>query len=255
VPRKPRIEIPGFYHVLNRGVERRVVFGEPQDFEKFEKLLEELSRSFGVRVHNFCLMSNHYHLLLSIDKPVLSKFMRQLNASYAIYFNKKYDRSGHLWQGRFKSWFVSDEAYLYALMLYIEQNPVRAGIVETPERYPYSSARYFVGDEKLPDYLKDAWLAQRFVYRENELREMLAVRVSQEALGGLQRASALVTAPKEEKGPDPKLLERIRLAEDKKERNARIAEAYEAGHSQHKIAEVAGISQPAVHGIVKRYNK
>ena len=163
MPRKPRIEIPGFYHVLNRGVERRTVFEEPIDYKKFETLLKEQSEVFGVTIHNFCLMNNHYHLFVQIDKPVLSKFMRQVNASYAIYFNKKYGRSGHLWQGRFKSWFVTDEAYLYALMLYIEQNPVRAGIVDVPERYPYSSAHYFTGEEKLPEYLKNAWLAQRFI--------------------------------------------------------------------------------------------
>ena len=252
MPRKPRIEIPGYYHVVNRGVERRVVFEEPQDYEKFENLLHEQAEVYGVTIHNYCLMSNHYHLLLQIEKPVLSKFMRQLNASYAIYFNKKYGRSGHLWQGRFKSWFVTDEAYLYALILYIEQNPVRAGVVKEPERYPYSSARYFAGEQKLPEWLKDAWLVRQFKKSKKALREMLSVRVSREALAELEKASTLVEAPMEEKCADPVLLERIKRAKDRKERNALILEAYEAGHSQHKISEVLGISQPAVHGIIRR---
>ena len=72
-------------------------------------------------------MSNHYHLLIEIEHENLSKFMKQINSIYAIFFNKK---SGHLWQGRFKSWFVTDEAYLYTLMLYIEQNPLKANMVK-----------------------------------------------------------------------------------------------------------------------------
>ncbi len=76
-----------------------------------------------------------YHLLIEIKQENLSKFVRQLNMNYAIYFNKKYKRSGHLWQGRFKSWFVTDEAYLYTLMCYIEQNPIKANIVKDREGY------------------------------------------------------------------------------------------------------------------------
>ena len=81
---------------------------------------------------------------------------------------------------------------------------------------------------------------------------MLSVRVSREALHGLEKASSLVMAPIEEKCPDPELLKRIEQAEDKKERNRLICKAYKAGHSQHKIAEAAGISQPAVHGVIRR---
>ena len=120
MPRKPRIEIAGYYHVINRGVEQRVIFKEDEDYKKFEELLCIYAPSYGITIHNYCLMSNHYHLLIEIEKETLSKFMRQINMNYAIYFNKKYSRSGHLWQGRFKSWYVTDEAYLYTLILYIE---------------------------------------------------------------------------------------------------------------------------------------
>ena len=105
---------------MDKGVEQRVIFEELMCFH---------AKSYDIRLHNYCLMSNHYHLLIEIRQENLSKFMRQLNMNYAIYFNKKYKRSGHLWQGRFKSWYVTDEAYLYTLMLYIEQNPLSRRIL------------------------------------------------------------------------------------------------------------------------------
>jgi len=104
MPRKPRIEIPGYYHIVNRGVEQRTVFETPEDFEYFLGLLETYTRDFGIVLHNYCLMNNHYHLLVQNTQPNLSKFMRQLGMNYAIYFNKKHRRSGHLWQGRYKEY-------------------------------------------------------------------------------------------------------------------------------------------------------
>jgi len=131
--RRPRIEIAGYYHIVNRGVAQQAIFREPSDYEYFEELLCFTMQSYGITLHNYCLMGNHYHLLIETAQENLSKFMRQLGMNYAIYFNKKYKRVGHLWQGRFKSWFVTDEAYLYTLMLYIEQNPLKANIVKVLE--------------------------------------------------------------------------------------------------------------------------
>ncbi|MEA2028150.1 MAG: transposase, partial [Campylobacterota bacterium] len=113
MPRRPQIEIAGYYHIINRGVNRNVIFRDVNDYEYFLELLSLHSKTYGITIHNYCLMSNHYHLLLEITQSNLSKFMRQINGNYAIYFNKKYRRSGHLWQGRFKSSYVTDEAYLY----------------------------------------------------------------------------------------------------------------------------------------------
>ncbi len=87
-------------------------------------------------------MSNHYHLLIETTQENLSKYMKHLNASYAIWFNRKYSRSGHLRQGRFKSWYVTDESYLYTLIGYIENNPVKAGMVKKPGEYLYSAINH-----------------------------------------------------------------------------------------------------------------
>lgn len=107
-------------------------------------------------------MSNHYHLLIEIQQANLSKYMKQLNSNYAIYFNKKYKRSGHLWQGRFKSWYVTDEAYLYILMLYIEQNPLKANMVQKLEDYLYSSYHYFLDSNNRPECLQESWIVQHY---------------------------------------------------------------------------------------------
>jgi len=252
MPRRPRIEIAGYYHIINRGVEQRVVFKEASDYEYFEELMCFYMKSYGITLHNYCLMGNHYHLLLETKTENLSKFMRQLNMNYAIYFNKKYKRTGHLWQGRFKSWYVTDEAYLYTLMLYIEQNPLKAKMVKHIEEYPYSSYHYFLADE-IPECLQQSWIVQNHGEDKEAIEAMLKSSVDSAVLQELKKASSLVEAPNVENKPDIKKLEKM-LANPKemKERNKQIVKAYEQGYSQHSIAKVLGISQPAVNGVIKR---
>ena len=94
--RRPRIEIAGYYHIVNRGVAQQAILREPSDYEYFEELMCFYMQSYGITLHNYCLMGNHYHLLIETAQENLSKFMRQLGMNYAIYFNKKYKRVGHL---------------------------------------------------------------------------------------------------------------------------------------------------------------
>lgn len=250
--RRPRIEIAGYYHIINRGVEQRVIFKEKDDYEYFEELMCFYMKSYGITLHNYCLMSNHYHLLIEISQENLSKFMRQLNMSYAIYFNKKYKRVGHLWQGRFKSWYVTDEAYLYTLMLYIEQNPLKAKMVTTLEAYPYSSYHYFLKKE-IPECLQNAWIVQNHGNDKESIVEMLNSDVDSSVLQELKKASSLVEAPNVDNKPDiESLKKRFKKQQDTKERNATICKAYKEGYSQHMIAKVLGLAQSTVNGIIKR---
>ena len=252
MPRKPRIEIAGYYHIINRGVEQIAIFKEANDYKQFEELMCFYAKSYGITIHNYCLMSNHYHLLLEIQQANLSKFMRQLNMNYAIYFNKKYKRVGHLWQGRFKSWFVTDEAYLYTLMLYIEQNPLKAKIVKTLEEYPYSSYNYFISN-KIPECLKDAWIVQNHKNDIEDIKAMLNSKVDYSTLQELKRASSLVEASNIDKKPDIEKLRKIfKSIEDIKKRNKKIVEVYEKGYSQHMIAKVLELNQATVQRIIKR---
>jgi len=253
MPRKPRIEIAGYYHIINRGVEQRVIFEEEEDYNYFEELLCTYAPSYGVTIHNYCMMSNHYHLLIEIKDGMLSKFMRQINMSYAIYFNKKNRRSGHLWQGRFKSWYVTDEAYLHTLILYIEQNPLKAKIVKSIEKYPYSTAHYFL-EEKLPQCLKNSYIAQNYQDNKEDIKAFLYSPIDSSVLQKLKTGASLLEAPnidKRLKEEDLKaIFENIR---DIKDRNSKIVQAYKDGYSQHLIARVLGMAQSTISGVVKRY--
>ena len=255
MPRRPRIEIPGFYHVVNRGVEQRVVFEEPADYENFEELMCFYAKSYGVTIHNYCLMGNHYHLLLQIGIEGLSKYMRQLNMNYAIYFNKKNRRTGHLWQGRFKSWYVTDEAYLYTLMCYIEQNPLKAGLVKTLEEYPYSSYNYFLS-LPIPECLQDAWIVQHYQGDTASIKEFLHAKPDSSQLLELKKAACMVEAHNINKKPKAEDLEKIfkNITEIPK-RNKAIHEAYQKGYSQHMIAKVLGMAQSTINAIVSRMSR
>jgi len=256
MPRRPRIEIAGYYHIVNRGVEQRVIFKEPNDYEYFEELLCFYVKSYGIILHNYCLMPNHYHLLIETSTDNLSKFMRQLNMNYAIYFNKKYKRAGHLWQGRFKSWFVTDEAYLYTLMLYIEQNPLKAKMVKNMEEYPYSSYHHFLNYKEIPECLHQAWVVQNHKDDSESIKAMIESTVDTSVLQELKKASNLIEAPNIDNRPNiEKLAKMLAKTKEMKERNEQIVKAYEQGYSQHMIAKVLGISQPAVNGVIKRSRK
>ncbi|RUM72296.1 MAG: hypothetical protein DSZ08_01170 [Sulfurovum sp.] len=140
--RKKRMESIGYYHIVNRGVERRAVFMDDEDRMQFLEILQESSEVYGFRVYAYALMDNHYHLLLRTTALNLSLLMRQINARYSIYFNKKQKRVGPLWQGRFKSWYVYDADYLKTLIKYVEYNPVKAGMSSKIGEYRWTmSAR------------------------------------------------------------------------------------------------------------------
>lgn len=142
-----RIEYPGaFYHVTARGNEQKDIFKSQKDREKFLSYLEAATVRYSAVIHAYCLMSNHYHLLLETPHGNLSQIMKHINSSYTTYFNVKRKRSGHLLQGRFKSILVEADAYATELSRYIHLNPVRAGIVQAPEDYPWMSYRYYIGE-------------------------------------------------------------------------------------------------------------
>jgi REP-associated tyrosine transposase len=141
MPRQARIGLPDLvYHVTNRGNNRGRVFQEEEDFRKYLEILGRYKAKEGFRLYHWVLMDNHVHLLLGIpENGLLAKVMHGINLSYTAWFNRKYRRVGHLWQGRFKSFPVENDAYLLACGRYIERNPLRAGMVENPGEYRWSS--------------------------------------------------------------------------------------------------------------------
>jgi putative transposase len=169
VSRPLRIEYPGaFYHVTSRGNERKIIFQNSRDREKYLTYLESAHDRYGAIIHVYCLMGNHYHLLLETPRGNLSKVLHHINGAYTTYFNVKRGRSGHLFQGRFKGILVERDAYCKELSRYIHLNPVRAGLVKSPSEYPWSSYRYFIGRDKKPEWLTTEIILGEFGSEERE---------------------------------------------------------------------------------------
>ncbi|MGE5380540.1 MAG: transposase [Methylocystaceae bacterium] len=148
--RKPReLETNGFYHVTARRIEGNDLFYEEQDYVRMKTLLQLGAERFGVVYAAYCLMKNHYHLLIMTPQTNLSQFMHWLNSRYSKYHNLAYDYGGHVFQGRYHSQRIDNDSYLLEVSRYIHLNPVRAGITDLPEQYPYSSYRVYVGHSDL----------------------------------------------------------------------------------------------------------
>lgn len=156
MPRAPRVKQAGFYHVINRGVERRVVFYEEEDFEKFLEILTFVSSTYELYVHSFCLMNNHYHILIETTKENLSDAFKYLNSNYSTYFNKKHKRCGHLWQSRFYSSLLFDEEHFWIVTKYIERNPLKANIVKKLDYYKYQSLFQYLYNQKYINLLQNS---------------------------------------------------------------------------------------------------
>ena len=162
--RQMRIEYSGaVYHVIARGNGKADIYSDNEDRKKFIELLSKSLIRNNIRCHSFCLMSNHYHLLLETPDANLSSGLHLLNSEYAQYFNRRHDRSGHLFQGRYKAIVVQRDLYLLELCRYIVMNPVRAGLVNHPSRYKWSSYRTIIGaTDRFSDFLESEWVLSQF---------------------------------------------------------------------------------------------
>ncbi len=146
MPRPPRLDAAGTVtHVIARGNERRPLFREDGDRERYLELLAEACSRHGARVLAWCLMPNHVHLALQTGAVPVSRVVHDVHARYAQYFNRAHDRSGHLFQGRFQGLVIDRDAYLLEVVRYIHRNPVKARLVARPEDFPWSSHGAYLG--------------------------------------------------------------------------------------------------------------
>ncbi|MBE3124062.1 MAG: transposase [Acidobacteria bacterium] len=170
--RQLRIQYPGaFYHVFSRGNQKQPVFLSDDDRFFFLKCLREAHEKYRVIVHVYCLMPNHYHLILETPLGNLSNMMHFLNTAYTVYFNTKHKRCGHLFQGRYKSILIEAESYAQELSRYIHLNPVRSKIVEYPEQYPWSAYEYYRGAAGPEKWLETAFILSLFGEHPEEARK------------------------------------------------------------------------------------
>lgn len=146
----------GFYHIMLRGNERKRIFLDDEDRHQFIDTLAKKEADTDLSVYAYCLMDNHVHMVLRDDKNEISSIMKGIATSYAMFFNNKYQRVGHVFQGRFKSEAIEDERYLMATIRYVHNNPVQAGLVEQPIQYKWSSYDYYVNPKKTERKLVDS---------------------------------------------------------------------------------------------------
>ncbi len=252
MPRRPRIDLAGYHHIINRGVNHANIYRDDADYEMFLKIACKACRAYRVVLHNYCLMTNHFHLLVETELENLSLFMKHINSNYAIYFNKKTKRSGHLWQGRFYSRYISSDAYYYTLIQYIEQNPIEAGVVTEVGEYPYTLGSVIMNRNKPVACANKSKLIEELSY-EN-VQEMIGVSLDDEALKilkDIEMQKVLIVDDTKRITKSEKLSEHFKDIDDKIKRNSAIIHAIEDGYTQAEVAKYISLSRSALSKIVK----
>ncbi len=258
-----RLEFPGaIYHLTSRGNARQKVFFTDADREVFLTTLSGVVSRYGWICHAYCLMANHYHLLVETPKANLSIGMRQLNGTYTQTLNRQHRRVGHLFQGRFKAILIERESHLLELCRYIVLNPLRIKGSGKPQTWKWSSYRATAGLASVPPFLSIDWILQQFArnrsqaqkqYREF-VREGLASRPWDELKGQIYLGSEafiekhaagkkrLKEIPRAQWRAAKPSLQRIFATKGKKA----IAEAYEHGYRLNEIAAHLGVHYATV---------
>lgn len=271
-----RIEFSGaLYHVTSRGDRRENIFEDAEDRLTFLRVLAEVVDRFNWLCHAYCLMSNHYHLIVETPDGNLSKGMRQLNGVYTQASNRRHGRSGHLFQGRFKGILVDGDSYLLELTRYVVLNPVRAHMVEQPEQWQWSSYRAMIGQVATPAWLFTDSLLSQFGTRRKQARQRYrdfvldgigqagpwADLTQQAYLGDAQfvermqskmqiRGNELSIPKRQRRAPAATLAD---IAQAHPERDDAIVAAYETGaYSYSEIAAYHGLHLATVGRIVRK---
>ncbi len=274
-----RIEFEGaVYHVTSRGNAREDIFLDDEDREEFLERLGQVIDRFGWICHGYCLMTNHYHLLVETPAANLSRGMQLLNGTYTQGFNRRHRRVGHVLQGRFKAILVERESHLLELARYVVLNPVRAGAVKHPRTYPWSSYRATAGEETAADFLTVEWILSQFdadlsraraAYRRF-VEEGRGVPIWEDVKGGIllgteqfvERMGPLLR----QVGPDAEIRKRERFADqqalddvfsgvgsDRQLRDKRIHEAVmKHGYTLTALSKHVGLHPSTLSRIVKR---
>jgi REP element-mobilizing transposase RayT len=260
-----RLEYPGaLYHVTTRGNRRETIFTDDKDRKTWLALLKQTLSRFDATVYAYCLMGNHYHIVLMTRQPNLSRLMRQQNGVYTQRYNRRHGQTGHVFQGRFKAILVDRDAYFLEVCRYVDLNPVRAGLVRRPEEWAWSSYRAHAGQVRSPNWLDSGSLYRQLVSRalRREGPAAYAHFVAQgesrwfwdEALSGqiylgdtcfARRMQAKASIKDKEVPRTQRRSPAIPLTEyfTQYDRNTAIARAcHEGGYTLTAIARVAGLS-------------
>jgi len=273
-----RLEFSGaLYHVTSRGNRKEVIYELDADREAFLSVLAAVCKTYNWGCHAYCLMDNHYHLLIETPDANLSKGMRQLNGMYTQKFNRIHSSVGHVFQGRYKAILVDKESYLMELSRYIVLNPVRAGMVNSAVDWQWSSYRAMIGEQVKPSWLNTDWLLAGFGQRNLEAIEAYKRFVNsgtgqsspwddlknqiflgdekfvESMQGKIEVNRELGEVPSSQYRAAPKDLSYY--AEKYTKRNEAIVFSYASGgYSLKEVDDYFDLHYSTVSGIVKRYN-
>jgi len=272
-----RLEFPGaLYHITSRGNRRENIYEENADREAFLSILCHVCGTHNWVCHAYCLMDNHYHLLVETPDANLAKGMRQLNGIYTQTFNRTYARVGHVFQGRYKSILVEKDSYLLELSRYIVLNPVRAGMVQSAEDWPWSSYGAMVGQGDGISGLNTKWMLALFGNTKEKAMASYKIFVSE----GMEQPSpwlflrnqiylgsdefveksqslingkeALTEIPSSQRRPPPKTLDEYEASSP--DRNSAIVNAYRSGgYTLKTIGQHFGLHYSTVSGIIRNH--
>ena len=241
----------GIYHVMLRGINHQIIFEDDEDYHKYLETLKKYQDESGYTIYAYCLMGNHIHLLIKEEREELGIAFRRIGASYVYWYNWKYGRRGHLFQDRYKSEVVENDSYFLTVILYIHQNPVKAGIVKDIADYRWSSYGEYIGEAGLcktefalnmfsTDRAKAIKLFKEFNLAENQERCLdydQYVRLNDAEASEFIRSITGVRCPTEIQGFD------------KDKRNVVIKACKDKGLSFRQIERLTGVSFGVIRAI------
>jgi putative transposase len=278
-----RIEYDGaIYHVTSRGNDKKAIYKDDTDRELFLDTLKKVNERYNWICHAYCLMNNHYHIVIETPDGNLSKGMRQLNGVYTQIFNKRHHKVGHIFQGRYKAIIIQKGSYLLEVSRYVVLNPVRAKAVGRPEEWKWSSYRGTGGIEKPHSCLTAEWILGQFGTNRRQVkknyREFIVAGIGEERvwekvkgqsiLGEnefiemliryVKRQEDIKEIPKNQRYINrPTLFEifKGKILSEKKRRNIKAREAVEKyGYSQKDVADFLGVHYSTVSRLVNAEN-
>ncbi len=234
--RKPRVNSPDFYHIINRGVNGINIFNEKEDFYKFLELMLKTKKDYNVIFHAFIILPNHYHILLETKEANLSEAMRFLNSAYAAWYNYKTKRVGHLWKGRFESFLMFDKEHVLKVIKYIERNALALNLVDDITKYEYQSLYLRMNRTKFKEIIEDSII---FDIPLDEYIKWLNKPFEKFELEEIYNEPKIVKVDGELKVIRKKISDFFNEYKDKKEA---IIKAKEAGYKYTQIAKYLGVN-------------
>jgi REP element-mobilizing transposase RayT len=244
--RKPRVNDPGFYHIVNRGVNGSEVFSEKEDYYKFLSLMLKSKYDYDLTFHAFTILPNHYHILIETHKENLSEAMRFLNSAYAAWYNFKTGRVGHLWKGRFESYMLFDEDHFWKVVKYIERNALVLGLVNDITEYEYQSLALRLKKTKFFEVIEGSKILTKPL---EEYIEWLKKPLEKFEIEEIYKEPKII---KDEEGNIRVIRKKLpQFFEEYKDKKEAIKAAKASGYKYSEIARFLGVSNAYVSKLAK----